>query len=852
MSAATKAKSRKKPSSSATSRARKKPSGSTSKKKSPARKPSSTKRKPANKAKKKRSTSQVLGEALAGHGADLAGIALLVLAFISALGIWAQVAGPVGVAIDSAARIVAGVAAVAVPIVLAVAGVILIIGRNVEVVTRVLIGVALILLGVIGLVHLATGTAALDSGWQEVADGGGYAGALVAVPLAAALGAAAAVVVCIALVVAGALVATGTRLRALAPQLKKLADVAGIVEPVTDVSARDTADAADVSPVETHLYDHEADTAAADECSTSTAAPATEPRKPKAAMVSKARKKPEQLPLSSPPLPDAETYDLPDMKKILAVGTKSHVDKSAVTDRGAVIEETLREFNVGATLTRLIVGPTVTRYEVELEQGVKVNKLINLAPDLQYALATPDVRLIAPIPGRSAIGLEVPNAERRTVTVGDILLSPEAEKDHNPLAVALGRDISGKAMLVDVTAMPHVLISGQTGSGKSSCINSILTSILCRTRPSEVRLILIDPKRVELGRFDGVPHLLGPVVTDPKKASNALAWAVDEMEVRYQRLADAGARDILSFNAAVDRGEIKDANGDVVERLPYIVLVVDELADLMTVRRREVEDSIQRIAQMARAVGIHLVVATQRPSVDVITGVIRSNIPTRMAFKTRTLVESRVILDQQGAEKLVGKGDLLYLAGSAGTTERVQNCFVTEREVSKVVDHWRAEVRRVGTPELPAGAAGADTASAAMTAAGNSGVPGAGGPDSGLPASAEISAAGAVPAAAASRAPSAGAVSEAPADPADIFDREPAGADLGDELFGQAMELVVQSQLGSTSMLQRKLRVGFARAGRIMDLLEENGIVGPSEGSKARKVLVAEADLDAMKASLGL
>jgi DNA segregation ATPase FtsK/SpoIIIE, S-DNA-T family len=456
-----------------------------------------------------------------------------------------------------------------------------------------------------------------------------------------------------------------------------------------------------------------------------------------------------------------------------------------VEEGGRILEATLAHHGVDARLVGTTIGPTVTRYELELGPGVKVNRITNLGHDIQYAMASLDVRILAPIPGRSAVGVEVPNKERVIVTLGDVLAAPEAEKAASGLRVGLGRDIAGKSVMLDVTTLPHVLIAGATGAGKSSCINSIVTSLLMRYTPDQVRLILVDPKRVELGAYNDLPHLLTEVVTNPKKAANALDWAVREMDMRYELLAEVGVRDITGYNATYDRGELPSRDdpdpvtGKGYERLPYIVIVVDELNDLMMVAARDVEASICRIAQMARAVGIHLMIATQRPSVDVITGVIKANVPSRMAFSVSSLADSRVILDQAGAEKLIGQGDMLLVAAGSGRAQRIQGSWVDEECVRKVVGHWR---RQVTAPTYVEGIAGDD---------GPGGAAGGGG------------------------------------DPAD-----------SDDLLEEAMELVVRSGLGSTSMLQRKLRVGFARAGRLMDLLERRGVVGPSEGSKARAVLM--------------
>ncbi len=474
---------------------------------------------------------------------------------------------------------------------------------------------------------------------------------------------------------------------------------------------------------------------------------------------------------------------------LLKRGSAKQVERRLVEDGGRVLEATLAQHGVDARLIGMTVGPTVTRYELELGPGVKVNRVTGLSHDIAYAMASPDVRILAPIPGRSAIGVEVPNKQRQLVTLGDVLAAPEAKDATATLAVGLGRDIAGNSLMLDLATLPHVLIAGQTGAGKSSCINSLVTSLLMRCTPDEVRLILVDPKRVELGAYNDLPHLLTQVVTNPKKAANALDWAVREMDQRYELLAEVGVRDITGYNAAFDRGELPTVDepdpttGRGYERLPFIVIVVDELNDLMMVAARDVEASICRIAEMARAVGIHLVIATQRPSVEVITGVIKANVPSRMAFSVSSITDSRVILDQAGAEKLIGQGDMLLLTASSSRTQRVQGSWVDEECVRKVVAHWRRQSTSLGYVD---GIAGDD---------------GPGG--------------------------------STVTDDSD-----------GDELLEQAMELVVRSGLGSTSMLQRKLRVGFSRAGRIMDLLERKGVVGPSEGSKARAVLMTVEEFE--------
>jgi S-DNA-T family DNA segregation ATPase FtsK/SpoIIIE len=524
-------------------------------------------------------------------------------------------------------------------------------------------------------------------------------------------------------------------------------------------------------------------------------------RKPKATVAPDPEIVPEQLEIALPPGVARSPWKLPPATLLDRSGSQA-VDRTQVEETGRRLEHALAEHGVETRLVGMTVGPTVTRFELELGPGVKVARVTSLHKDIAYAMATPDVRILAPIPGKQAIGVEIPNVNKQLVTVGDILTSPEARAATHPLEVAIGRDIDGKAILANLAAMPHILIAGATGAGKSSCLNSLLTSILMRSTPDQVRMILVDPKRVEMGQYNRLPHLLTEVVTVPKKAANALAWAVREMERRYDLLAECGFRDITGFNEAFDRGELNDPNAELLgpdaesvttyERMPFILVVIDELADLMMVAARDVEESICRLAQMARAVGIHLVIATQRPSVNVITGLIKANVPARLAFAVSSSTDSRVILDQTGAERLLGKGDMLLLGPSSSIAQRVQGSWVTEAEVRAIAAFWKRQ-----TPDLTY----ADDVQGTDDDAGSPGL-GTGGGGS-------------------------------------------AGGDDDDDLLAQATELVVRSQLGSTSMLQRKLRIGFARAGRIMDLLEERGVVGPSTGSKARDVLMAPEELDA-------
>ena len=472
-------------------------------------------------------------------------------------------------------------------------------------------------------------------------------------------------------------------------------------------------------------------------------------------------------------------YKLPPVK-LLKSGSSVSTSKKLLQETANDLTQLLKEHGVEAELTNVVPGPTVTRYEIELAPGVKVSKVTSLSHDIAYALATPDVRLLAPIPGRSAIGIEIPNRQRKLVSLGDVLSSKEAAAESHPLNVGLGLDISGKPRLLNLSELPHVLIAGQTGAGKSSSINSIVTSLLVRTNPDEVKMVMVDPKRVELGQYNNVPHLLTKVITNPKKAVDALGWAVSEMDRRYDLLADSQVRDINGYHEKYDAGLLDEEKFD---RFPYIVVFIDELNDLMMVAGREVESAIVRLAQMARAIGIHLVVATQRPSVDVITGVMKANIPSRLAFSVASTTDSRVILDQSGAEKLIGLGDMLVVTASNPRLERIQGAWVTEGEIKDVVSWVKDQKEAVYNPAVTEEQKSTSTSSS-----------------------------------------------------------EDFGED--EELIAKAKELVIRSQLGSTSMLQRKLRVGFARAGRLMDILEAHGIVGPSEGSKAREVYVTVEEFE--------
>jgi S-DNA-T family DNA segregation ATPase FtsK/SpoIIIE len=761
-------------------------------------------------------------------------LALLVLAALCGLGIYSGLAGPAGRVVDRATSDMIGWAKLLFPLaLLAVSWALLREShdrgrrrartaaveegeRAPRPPSRVALGGGLLLVAFAGVMDLANGPSRWTSAVTPLRHAGGFAGAAIGVPLKAGVGQWGAALVLSGLLALSLLIVTGTPARVAARWIVLGVGAAGKLGAVSargvvalvGRSQRIAASRRHPSsqpPGHRGLYDGEAD--GSDETDQGDGihdedgeepageeAPVEPPAVPIHVPPPDQPAAAEQLSISLGPSAAAGTWRLPPIA-LLKRTKAAEIDRRQVETLGHTLEDALAAHGVETKLVGMTVGPTVTRYELELGPGVKVAKVTNLQKDIAYAMAAADVRILAPIPGRSALGVEVPNQNRQLVALGDILASAEAHAAVHPLEVALGRDIAGRPILENLATMPHILIAGATGAGKSSCINSVLSSILVRATPEQVRLILVDPKRVELGQYNGLPHLLTGVVTNPKRAANALAWAVHEMERRYDLLAEVGVRDITGYNAAYDRGELQIEPGlgeeaRSYERLPFILVVVDELNDLMMVAARDVEESICRIAQMARAVGIHLVIATQRPSVDVITGVIKANIPSRLAFAVSSLADSRVILDQPGAERLIGKGDMLLLSASSSVARRIQGAWVTEEEVRKLVAHWR----RQSAPRYVEGVEGSED--------------GFGGAGRGL-----------------------------------------AGDDDDDDLLDQARELVVRSQLGSTSMLQRKLRVGFARAGRLIDLLEQRGIVGPSEGSKVRAVLMTVEELEQLQSA---
>ncbi|WP_327244044.1 DNA translocase FtsK [Streptomyces sp. NBC_01320] len=817
------------------------------------------------------------------HRKDGVALLLLGLALVVAAGTWSNLRGPVGDLVEMLVTGAFGRLDLLVPILLGAIAVRLILyPEKPEANGRIVIGLSALVIGVLGQVHIACGSPGRGDGTEAMQDAGGLIGWAASKPLVFTMGEVLAVPLLLLLTVFGLLVVTATPVNAIPQRLRLLGSKLGIVDPVYDPEAEGESDDErydeqwrEALPARSRRSSVRRSEApgeyAPEEAEAEALSKRRRPRRPSvqpamnrtmdavdvaaaaaAALdgavlngmppsaivadltqgvsverdrersgtpVPGAREaesgtgagkgaatsggvpdltKPAPDPSQSQPLPArAEqlqlsgdiTYALPSLDLLERGGpgkTRSAANDAIV----ASLTNVFTEFKVDAAVTGFTRGPTVTRYEVQLGPAVKVERITALAKNIAYAVASPDVRIISPIPGKSAVGIEIPNTDREMVNLGDVLRLADAAEDDHPMLVALGKDVEGGYVMANLAKMPHVLVAGATGSGKSSCINCLITSVMVRATPDDVRMVLVDPKRVELTAYEGIPHLITPIITNPKRAAEALQWVVREMDLRYDDLAAFGYRHIDDFNQAVRNGKVKPPEGSERELspYPYLLVIVDELADLMMVAPRDVEDAIVRITQLARAAGIHLVLATQRPSVDVVTGLIKANVPSRLAFATSSLADSRVILDQPGAEKLIGKGDGLFLPMGANKPTRMQGAFVTEGEVAAIVQHCKDQMAPVFREDVVVGSA----------------------------------------------------------------KKKEIDEDIGDDLdlLCQAAELVVSTQFGSTSMLQRKLRVGFAKAGRLMDLMESRNIVGPSEGSKARDVMVKPDELDGVLAQI--
>ena len=651
---------------------------------------------------------------------------------------------------------------------------------------RIMVGTSALLLSTTGIAHLLN--AAPGTGTTAMHEGGGWLGYGISQPLVALMTDVLAYPVLILLFCFGLLVTTATPVSSVITRIKNTVTWLNSKRP--DRSEEEF-EITDTPPFETPVVaewnkqqeDEELDEESFDEEFT-VEVPVATIIPPSAVPVPASTARPEQLMLSSDAI-----YELPS-QDLLRTGPAAKAKSKANEIVVAALTEVFSQFEIDAQVTGFMRGPTVTRYEVELGNAVKVERITALSKNISYAVASSDVRILSPIPGKSAVGIEIPNADREIVALGDVMRSSVAGQDHHPMLVALGKDVEGNFVCANLAKMPHLLVAGATGAGKSSMINAMIVSILMRSTPDEVRLVLIDPKRVELTAYENIPHLITPIITNPKKAADALTWVVREMDLRYEDLATFGFRHIDDFNKAVRAGKVVPPPGSdrKIEPYPYLLVIIDELADLMMVAAREVEESVVRITQLARSAGIHLVLATQRPSVDVVTGLIKANVPSRLSFATSSLADSRVILDTPGAEKLVGQGDGLFIPMGASRAIRIQGAYVSEREIEAVTGHVKKQLAPRYRSDVTA-----------------------------------------------------------PPATAKMVDKE-----IGDDLdiLLQAIELVVGTQFGSTSMLQRKLRVGFAKAGRLMDLMESRGIVGPSEGSKARTVLVKPDELDSVLATI--
>lgn len=747
------------------------------------------------------------------HRRDGLGLFVIILALISSAGIWFRLDNLFGNFIYAVVAGAFGKIGFVTPALLFYLGIRLLRTPQESAATgRITIGISTIIIGLTGLLHIIAHSPIPADGATDMRGGGGWLGYGVSAPLVALVTAWIAVPILLILILFGLLVTTATPLNVASAKVAALFRGASTAA-ANQLEARrvrreqeneEDFEISDNPPFETPVIayqedeqdselenlepvieevDGDEDSEEQTQLLTAATQRVTQPPIP-APAVQPAMSEAEQLELA-----EMLDYILPSadlLKSSPATKGKTKANETIV----AALHEVFAQFDIDAEVTGVMRGPTVTRYEVELGNAVKVEKITALSKNISYAVASSDVRILSPIPGKSAVGIEIPNADREVVALGDVLRSQVAANEQHPLVIGLGKDVEGNFICANLAKMPHLLVAGATGSGKSSMINALVTSILMRSTPDEVRMILVDPKRVELNAYEGIPHLISPIITNPKKAADALAWVVKEMDNRYDDLSNFGFRHIDDFNKAVKAGKLKPLPGSQrrLKPYPYLLVIVDELADLMMVAPRDVEDSIVRITQLARAAGIHLVLATQRPSVDIVTGLIKANVPSRLAFATSSLADSRVILDASGAEKLVGQGDGLFIPMGASRSMRVQGAYISEREIESVVSHVKSQREAQYRDDVTA----------------------------------------------------------------PVNKRSDIDSDIGDDLdlLLQAVELVVSTQFGSTSMLQRKLRVGFAKAGRLMDLMESRGIVGPSEGSKAREVLISAEELPGVLTSL--